>query len=391
MPLRCLPRLSETPLFSTSHLYTHNPAVSDDTTMSTFILQNASTDCGADAIESSSFTLTVLHNRVSFSILSIAKNFELSPTALQKHCAVFSAIENNDSRNHDLSKEVESFRGNFDKVMMEIAENVKHKQETLSTLRSYMYPFRFSLEAVVNESGDIVPFLDRSRNDCLLLIPGLHEDIVKSYLSSLLTHIDCYSSQQIRVLSCNEKAVPSLVGVDDQKFFFQPVSDIDHSSLKGLGAYDWILKDRELSANHKICHLRGLIIDDNNDIPSSGPTLPGQCQSKRLVGLLLDHIDVGATLRSYIASFNHTQEEKECWYKDICDVLGDLHARHIAWGNVSPDTVLIDREGQIHLTGFVGKQKGHSVDDSWRHSTEGDEQGLIELRDWLFDKERGSH
>lgn len=358
--------------------------------MSTYILQNASTEGRADAIETSSFTLTILHNRVSFRIVSIAKNFELSPTALQKHCAVFSAIENTGSRSNDLSKEIESFRGNFDKAMMDVAEKVKHDQETLSSLRSYIYPFQFSLEAVINESGDIVPFLDRSRNDCLVLIPGVHEDIVKSYLSPLLTHIDCYSSQQIRVLSCNEKAVPSLVGVDDQKFFFQPMSDIDHSSLKGLGSYDWILKDRGLSANNKICHLRGLVIDDNNDIPSSGPTLPARYQSKRLVGMLLDYIDVGATLRSYIASFSHTQEEKKRWYKDICDILGDLHARHIAWGNVSPDNVLIDRERQIHLTGFLGKQKDHWVDDSWRHSTEGDESGLIELRDWLFDNKRGS-
>lgn len=101
-----------------------------------------------------------------------------------------------------------------------------------------------------------------------------------------------------------------------------------------------------LLTDARICHLHGLIIDEDHDVlqhyhlDSDEKDYPGT----RLVGLLLTYIENKGTLEDLAPWSDCTNEDRLRWSQQIRDSVECLRAAGVAWGDAKPENVLVDKE-----------------------------------------------
>lgn len=159
--------------------------------------------------------------------------------------------------------------------------------------------------------------------------------------------------------------VPKLVqriGTESQLFHFKPVYD-KSSFTREL---DVLLRIMDINHHLNVTRLAGLVQWD--DYESIG-------------GLLVEYIPQPKTLDWAVD--DSTPEERVTWMSELRKTVGQLHSEDIVWGDVKPQNVVIDPQGQALVVDFGG---GHSlpwVDEGLGGTVEGDLQGLDAIAKYL--------
>lgn len=170
--------------------------------------------------------------------------------------------------------------------------------------------------------------------------------------------------------------------MDDDEYFFKPwVSGRVHGYHE-LQSYRKILADAEASpplhADIRICHLHGLIIDNDENVLQHYPLdrdeeyHPGT----RLVGLLLTYIENKGTLKDLAPWSDCTNEDRLRWSTQIQNYVKCLHEADVVWGDAKPENVLIDMKCDAWLIDFGGSYTRGWVDEDKQETVEGDLQGV---------------
>jgi tRNA A-37 threonylcarbamoyl transferase component Bud32 len=97
-------------------------------------------------------------------------------------------------------------------------------------------------------------------------------------------------------------------------------------------------------------------------------------------GFLLDAIDNHGSV--WERAGDTPVAEREKWYEDVCRMVGVLHEAGIVWGDVKPENMIVDEEGEVWLVDFGGGWTKGWVDPDKMETEEGDLQGLAELKDF---------
>lgn len=71
------------------------------------------------------------------------------------------------------------------------------------------------------------------------------------------------------------------------------------------------------------------------------------------------------------------------WMKQIEATVSELHGMDLVWGDVKPENVVIDVDGNAHVVDFGGGYSPKWVDDALSETKEGDLQGISRLREFL--------
>ncbi|KAJ5723074.1 hypothetical protein N7488_001109 [Penicillium malachiteum] len=150
-----------------------------------------------------------------------------------------------------------------------------------------------------------------------------------------------------------------------------------------------ILADTETSpsflADTPICHLHGLIIDNDEDSLPHWPLDSDEevCSGTRLVGLLLTYIENKGTLENVAPWSDCTNEDRLRWSTQIQDYVKCLHKAGVVWGDAKPENVLVDMKGDAWVIDFGGGYTQGWVDENKQETVEGDIQGVQRIDEWL--------
>jgi tRNA A-37 threonylcarbamoyl transferase component Bud32 len=123
------------------------------------------------------------------------------------------------------------------------------------------------------------------------------------------------------------------------------------------------------------------------------PTLHGIVVSNEYtIGMLMTLITsskAGTHLRS--PGLQGRSEMHGKWEEQLTEIIRELHAHGIVWGDVHPMNVVIDEAMDAWAVDFGGMNNVEFVDDGKRETVEGDWQGIKRIfRDWLPDPLRRS-
>ncbi|EGD95116.1 serine/threonine protein kinase [Trichophyton tonsurans CBS 112818] len=101
-----------------------------------------------------------------------------------------------------------------------------------------------------------------------------------------------------------------------------------------------------------------------------------------ICGILLEPIGSKGWLGT-TESGGFSNEQRVKWMAQIEEVVKQLHAHDIIWGDVRPENVLIDKADDAWVTGFGPSESPRFVDRGMIGTVEGDMQGLAKMRDYL--------
>jgi hypothetical protein len=337
----------------------------------------------------SEITLYIRHSTADFRICYDPQILAASPPLLEQHHECYNILYKDDPDGEG-REVVERLRKPFEELMTQTAPN---PMESTWYLHRSLYPPYFILEARVAESSShIQPHFKMALSRQEFSRPGenINDESLKPHLSLLLdSKLSKYSSRQVQVLAQTSHLVPSRVLVDDNEYFFKPwVSGRVHGYHE-LQSYRKILADTEASppllADTRICHLHGLIIDNDEDVLQHYPLdsdeedYPGT----RLVGLLLTYIENKGTLYDLAPWSDCTNEDRLRWSTQIPNYVKCLHEADVVWGDAKPENVLVDMKGDAWLIDFGGSYTRGWVDEDKMETVEGDLQGVQRIDDWL--------
>jgi hypothetical protein len=334
-------------------------------------------------------TLYVRHSNAAFRICYDPQILAASPPVLEQHHKAYNIMHR-----HDLGEEylevVKSLRRPFEALMTEMASNL---MESTRYLHRYLYPPWFILEARVGEgSSHIQPHFKEAVSRQALVHPGDSVDNIglKPHLSPLLnSKLKKYSSSQVQILDQTLGWVPSRVLVDDEEYFFKPWVAFRGHTYHELQSYGKLLADTEASqpllADTRICHLHGLIIDDDENFLQHYPIDSDEelSSGNRLVGLLLTYIENKGTLGGVAPWSDCTEEDRLRWSMQIQNCVKCLHKAGVVWGDAKPENVLVDMKGDAWLIDFGGSYIPGWIDEDKLETAEGDLQGVQRIDDWL--------
>ncbi|KAK3318121.1 hypothetical protein B0H66DRAFT_602724 [Apodospora peruviana] len=113
----------------------------------------------------------------------------------------------------------------------------------------------------------------------------------------------------------------------------------------------------------------------------------------RVLGLLYDWIPFERSLFYAVIGDDDSDKnkatlaEREKWAHQIKDMDARLHEIQVVWGDVKPDNVLIDKNGDVVIIDFEAGFTGGWIDAEKQDTVEGDLQGLERLMDFMFNEE----
>ncbi len=354
-------------------------------TMQEFYLESITWDATYNL--ESEITLYVHHRGTAFRICYDPCILAASPSVLDEHHKSYQILYKDDPGR--LCEVAERLRKPFEELMIQMALN--SPMGSAGDLHRYLYPPWFVLEARVAGSGCIHPHFKAALSRQEVGRPGEYVNgFLRPHLSPLLdSKLNKYSSRQVQALAQTSQLVPSKILVNGSVYFFKPWISGRVHGYHELQSYRKILADTDesppLLADARICRLRGLIIDNDDDVLQHYP-LDGNEEDHhgtRLVGLLLTPIESKGTLADLAPWSDCTNEDRLRWSRQIHYSVECLHNAGVVWGDAKPENVLVDMKGDAWLIDFGGSYTEGWVDEKKRETADGDREGVQKIDDWL--------
>lgn len=155
-------------------------------------------------------------------------------------------------------------------------------------------------------------------------------------------------------------------------YFFKPVVRAEPGPVK-----------REISVLQKIQSL-GLDI--------KAPRLEGfvrfEDSDNEVMGFLLSHIEAPVPLTKLLTA-SVAREKREAWSRKSQEYVDTLHEHGIVWGDAKADNFMVDAEDELWIIDFGGSYTEGWVDPELADTLEGDEQGLVRVREALENPDEG--
>jgi serine/threonine protein kinase len=135
------------------------------------------------------------------------------------------------------------------------------------------------------------------------------------------------------------------------------------------------INDTGLAARLRVPRLHGIVV--------SGADTIGMLMT------LITSSEAGTHLRS--PGLQGRSEMHGKWEEQLTEIVRELHAHGIVWGDVHPMNIVIDEAMDAWAVDFGGMNNVEFVDDEKRETVEGDWQGVERIfGEWLPDPERRS-
>jgi tRNA A-37 threonylcarbamoyl transferase component Bud32 len=240
------------------------------------------------------------------------------------------------------------------------------------TLQDYFVPPTFYFK-LVNEHGKLTAIRG----------PDEYEPIVdaspKMALSQLPERVSRYpmiDAASIEIIQGNEwedfgSSIPKKVLLEGRYYHFKPIQD-SHSFQREVASF-LKLESTRLSRHCRVSRLHGFVVYSND--------------RHTVMGMLLDYIDHDRSLADYFHSQSSNGDGSQTcstgllqrWMRQLQDTVDKLHRAGIIWGDVKPDNVLIDKDGNVWVVDFGGGYNSRWVDEDVMETVEGDLQGLSRM------------
>ncbi|KAF6516162.1 hypothetical protein HZS61_004903 [Fusarium oxysporum f. sp. conglutinans] len=128
------------------------------------------------------------------------------------------------------------------------------------------------------------------------------------------------------------------------------------------------IRDAHLDESLLISRLIGLVRD----------------QTGQAFGLLLNYIDCGHRTLLCAAQSDTSRELRQTWAQQVHDMVQQLHAAGIVWGDAKPGNVLVDQKNDAWLIDFGGGYTNGWVPKELSGTVEGDLQALKKINEFLL-------
>ncbi|KAK3941352.1 hypothetical protein QBC46DRAFT_104501 [Diplogelasinospora grovesii] len=150
-------------------------------------------------------------------------------------------------------------------------------------------------------------------------------------------------------------------------FFFKPGFK-DHGHLREIDLLSQIDRSGEFDPPFRTSRLAGLVVwgDGDDDDDAS------------LMGLLLEYIE-GDTLAERMEAVSVATRLK--WFRQVQATVGRLHELGIVWGDVKPDNIMINAEGEAVVIDFGGGYTPEYIKPELQQTLQGDLMGLDHIAD----------
>ncbi|KAI0192770.1 hypothetical protein F4808DRAFT_363564 [Astrocystis sublimbata] len=291
----------------------------------------------------------------------------------------------------------------LDEFLLRVAPPPKPGSRTPITLLDYFNPETYALE-LVNKDGKLEALLQiydpawhgntspRTRiveaaSDTRLPTAQASESVVSSsslpsvprFLASQLQRVD--DELEDRDLSEIPRKVRHVI--TNETFFFKPGFK-DHGHIREMEIFSQIQHDSALASTVstssgesrvRTSKLAGLVMWDDDSEGS-------------LLGLLIGYIE-GKTLQWHLDDEEFAdgqeipQETKLRWMAQVESTVRQLHSSGIVWGDVKPDNVMIDTEGDAVVIDFGGGYTPEYIPPELQQTAQGDLVGLGHMREML--------
>lgn len=356
-----------------------------------------------------------------FEIQYRPRNLSLSPYLLEQHyssLALMRVSEMGDNRDHERAlEEIHRLKKPFEELMTKLAPNPLPSTDYLS---DYLYAPLLILEAKAEaqDSTIIQPHFKGQIPRQILLPAGQG---ISTRDDCLLKSMKCFSSRQIRLIptSSDPEQHPCLRGPtkviagDGTVCYYKDLPPWSTPLERLSRGQSWIhmeipaaIKAKKLRSDIRICQLHSVVVDDDCEVlqhwfVATKEEIVAKWQNdgfdiwtpeqyadlnnskKRLVGMLLHYIENKGTLEEIAPWSDCLDENRRRWATELEDLVGELHAAGLVWGDVKPSNVLVDRDDRLWLIDLEGGYTPGWVDEANRDSQEGDLQGVKRVKEWL--------
>ena len=160
---------------------------------------------------------------------------------------------------------------------------------------------------------------------------------------------------------------PRQVLFEGKKYYFKEVQDPDSFH-------------REFGILRRI-HKLGLT--KTHRLPTLCAAVHYSDEPEYMLGFLMELIDSKGSLGFPELSEDSPREVREKWMAQVEETVQQLHSNGIFWGDVKPNNVLIDEDGNAWVIDFGGGYNSRFVDEELVGTADGDLQGLSRLREFL--------
>lgn len=153
---------------------------------------------------------------------------------------------------------------------------------------------------------------------------------------------------------------------EPSSYFFFKAGIADHGHLREVALLDRIAASRSrFRAPFRTSRLTGLAVWDDDEAA--------------LMGLLMDFIP-GRTLGAELEAGRASLASRRKWFAQVESTMMQLHEADIIWGDVKPDNVMINEDGDAVLVDFGGGYTPRYIPRSMHETIEGDLMGLRKIR-----------
>lgn len=306
------------------------------------------TECGAE--------ITLVHNSKQFMASLASADLEIGGNeqkVKQEYLAIIT----------DAEKERKMIYWVFEALEDEIARLApfsSHEKASFS-VQSYYRPEAGFIYKLVNKDGYLTP----------IPLPG---DTVKNVDCSGVKISELAESRQnVHLIDTSKvEIVPSLVPSSDKV-------KLDGKEYSFKHVRDSHCFDRELGILQKLVSLG---LNKRLRVPTLCGVVAYSDEQDVICGILLEPIGSKGWLGT-TESEGFSNEQRVKWMAQIGEVVKQLHAHGIIWGDVRPENVLIDKTDNAWVTGFGASESPRFVDGGMIGTVEGDMQGLAKMRDYL--------
>ncbi|KAF7904194.1 hypothetical protein EAF00_001528 [Botryotinia globosa] len=231
----------------------------------------------------------------------------------------------------------------------------------------------------------------------------------------------CFTSDQIQLISTSSdpekhpciRGPTKVIAADGTTCYYKDSPPWASAVSKVTKGEQWIhmqipaaIKAKKLHPDIRICRLHSVIVDDDREVlqhwfratqekllakwrnDGSDDWTPEQYANpnfsmKRMVGILIHYIENKGTLQEISPWSDCLDENRRRWGTELEDLVEELHAAGLVWGDVKPSNVLVDQDERLWVIDLKGSYPPGCVDETNRDSQEGDLQGVKRIKEWL--------